>query len=153
MIHMSLSRVATVLKCGPLHSDLTFTGITTDSRQINPGMVFAALPGETFDGHNYIKQAEENGAVAVLVCREVETTLPVLLVADVLTALGKLNLMSLLATAGTLALLGMPWHRVLHQLEVMQPVPGRMKRPGEDQSQTAIVTDNAHLPDALEVAA
>lgn len=90
MIHMSLSRVATVLGCGPLHSDLTFTGITTDSRQINPGMVFAALPGETFDGHDYIKQAEECGAVAVLVCREVETTLPVLLVADVLTALGQL---------------------------------------------------------------
>ncbi len=90
MIHMSLSRLATVLGCGPLHSDLTFTGITTDSRQINPGMVFAALPGETFDGHEYIKQAEECGAVAVLVCREVETTLPVLLVADVLTALGKL---------------------------------------------------------------
>lgn len=90
MIHMSLSRVATVLGCSPLHSDLTFTGITTDSRQINPGMVFAALPGETFDGHDYIKQAEECGAVAVLVCREVETTLPVLLVADVLTALGQL---------------------------------------------------------------
>ena len=67
--------------------------------------------------------------------------------------LGKLNLMSLLATAGTLALLGMPWHRVLHQLEVMQPVPGRMTRPGGDQSQAAIVTDHAHLPDTLEVAA
>ncbi len=90
MIHMSLSRVAAVLGCVPLESDLTFTGITTDSRQISPGMVFAALPGETFDGHNYIRQAEECGAVAVLVCREVETTLPVLLVADVLMALGKL---------------------------------------------------------------
>ena len=90
MIHMSLSRAATVLECVPLDSDLTFTGITTDSRQISPGMMFAALPGETFDGHNYIKQAEECGAVAVLVCCEVETTLPVLLVADVLTALGKL---------------------------------------------------------------
>lgn len=90
MIHMSLSRVATVLGCGPLHSDLTFTGITTDSRQINPGMVFAALSGESFDGHDYIKQAQKRGAVAVLVCRKVKTTLPVLLVADVLTALGKL---------------------------------------------------------------
>ncbi len=90
MIHMSLSRVATVLGCGPLHSDLTFTGITTDSRQINPGMVFAALSGESFDGHDYIKQAQKRGAVAVLVGRKVKTTLPVLLVADVLTALGKL---------------------------------------------------------------
>lgn len=54
--------------------------------------------------------------------------------------LGKLNLMSLLATAGTLALLGMPWHQILHQLEVMQPVP-------------AITTDYAHTPDVLGVAA
>ncbi|MFC1778316.1 UDP-N-acetylmuramoyl-tripeptide--D-alanyl-D-alanine ligase [Pseudomonadota bacterium] len=90
MIHMSLSRAARVLESSPLHSDLTFTGITTDSRQIDPGMVFAALPGETFDGHDYIKQAEERGAVAVLVCREVETTLPVLRVTDVLSALGRL---------------------------------------------------------------
>jgi len=90
MIHMSLSRAATLLGCGPLHSDLTFTGITTDSRQIDPGMVFAALPGETFDGHDYINQAEERGAVAVLVCRKVATTQPVLLVPDVLTALGQL---------------------------------------------------------------
>jgi UDP-N-acetylmuramoyl-L-alanyl-D-glutamate--2,6-diaminopimelate ligase len=61
--------------------------------------------------------------------------------------LGKLNLMSLLATAGTLALLGMPWHRVLHQLELMQPLPGG------HQGQAAIVTDHAYIPDALEVAA
>ena len=73
--------------------------------------------------------------------------------------LGKLNLMSLLATAGTLALLGMPWHRVLHQLEVMQPLPARTTRPGSmkrtdgDQGQAAIVTDHAHMPDTLEIAA
>jgi UDP-N-acetylmuramoyl-tripeptide--D-alanyl-D-alanine ligase len=90
MIHMSLSRVARVLECDPLNSDLTFTGITTDSRKIDPGMIFAALPGEHFDGHDYIRQAEESGAVAAIVCREVETTLPVMQVPDVLKALGKL---------------------------------------------------------------
>ena len=67
--------------------------------------------------------------------------------------LGKLNLMSLLATAGTLALLGMPWHRILHQLEVMQPVPECMTGPTGDQSQAATITDYAYTPDTLEVAA
>jgi UDP-N-acetylmuramoyl-tripeptide--D-alanyl-D-alanine ligase len=90
MIHMGLNRAANLLECGPLQSSASFTGITSDSRQVAPGMLFAALPGETFDGHDYIKQAEESGAVAVLVCREVETGLPVLQVADVLTALGVL---------------------------------------------------------------
>ncbi len=51
-------------------------------------MLFAALSGEHFDGHEYIQQAKELGAVAVLVCQKVETDLPVLQVKDVLAALG-----------------------------------------------------------------
>ena len=88
MIHMSLSQAATLLECAPPQNDVSFTGITTDSRQVTPGMLFAALSGEHFDGHDYIQQANELGAVAVLVCRKVETDLPVLQVTDVLAALG-----------------------------------------------------------------
>ena len=88
MIHMSLSQAATLLECAPPQNDVSFTGITTDSRQVTPGMLFAALSGEHFDGHDYIQQANELGAVAVLVCRKVETDLPVLQVTDVLPALG-----------------------------------------------------------------
>jgi UDP-N-acetylmuramoyl-L-alanyl-D-glutamate--2,6-diaminopimelate ligase len=66
--------------------------------------------------------------------------------------LGKFNASNLLATAGTMALLGMPWSRVLHQLELMQPVPGRMMRMGGDQGQPVVVIDYAHTPDALESA-
>ena len=88
MIHMSLSQAATLLECDSPPNDASFTGITTDSRQVTPGMLFAALSGEHFDGHEYIQQANELGAVAVLVCRKVETDLPVLQVTDVLAALG-----------------------------------------------------------------
>jgi len=66
--------------------------------------------------------------------------------------LGEFNASNLLATAGTLALLGMPWHNVLHQLELMQPVPGRMMRLGGDPGQPVVVVDYAHTPDALESA-
>ena len=90
MIHMSLSQAADLLECGPLQSDLAFTGITTDSRQITPGMLFAALPGQTFDGHDHVEQAMQRGAIAALVSRSVETDLPKLKVADVLVALGTL---------------------------------------------------------------
>ena len=64
--------------------------------------------------------------------------------------LGEFNASNLLATAGTLALLGMPWSQVLHQLEVMQPVPGRMMRLGGESGQPVVVIDYAHTPDALE---
>ncbi len=72
---------------------------------------------------------------------------------DVHTSLlGEFNASNLLAAAGTLALLGMPWHQVLNQVELMQPVPGRMMRLGGEQGQPVVVVDYAHTPDALESA-
>ncbi|HEY5776626.1 MAG TPA: UDP-N-acetylmuramoyl-L-alanyl-D-glutamate--2,6-diaminopimelate ligase [Xanthomonadales bacterium] len=66
--------------------------------------------------------------------------------------LGAFNVSNLLAAAGTLILMGMPWHVVLHQIEVMQPVPGRMMRMGGQAGQPVVVVDYAHTPDALESA-
>lgn len=90
MIQMRLSQAASLLKCAPIHGDVTFTGITSDSRQIVPGMLFAALSGQTSDGHDYLQQAMERGAVAALVSRKVPAGLQVLQVDDVLAALGTL---------------------------------------------------------------
>lgn len=42
------------------------SGLTHDSRQVRPGFLFVAVPGETSDGHDYIPQAIEAGATAVL---------------------------------------------------------------------------------------
>lgn len=64
--------------------------------------------------------------------------------------LGAFNASNLLAAAATLVLLGMPWNTALHQLELMQPVPGRMMRLGGDRDQPVVVVDYAHTPDALE---
>ncbi|HEX2980416.1 MAG TPA: UDP-N-acetylmuramoyl-L-alanyl-D-glutamate--2,6-diaminopimelate ligase, partial [Anaerolineaceae bacterium] len=54
-----------------LQSDATvpcvpITGVTYDSRLVQPGNVFVALTGGTVDGHRYIPQAIERGAVAVV---------------------------------------------------------------------------------------
>lgn len=42
------------------------TGITSDSRKIEKGFLFFAIKGKTSDGHNYIKQALERGAAAII---------------------------------------------------------------------------------------
>lgn len=42
-------------------------GVTLDSRQVRPGDLFVALRGERFDGHEFVEQALERGASAVLV--------------------------------------------------------------------------------------
>ncbi len=52
------------------------TGVTTDSRAVQPGQLFIPLVGERFDGHAYISKALEGGAAGCLTAREAETLLP-----------------------------------------------------------------------------
>lgn len=42
------------------------TAITTDSRKITDGCLFVAIPGARVDGHDFIGQVMENGALAVV---------------------------------------------------------------------------------------
>lgn len=46
--------------------DVEITGLAIDSRQVRPGYLFGALPGFQVDGRDFIGQAVERGAVAVL---------------------------------------------------------------------------------------
>ena len=52
------------------------TGVTTDSRAVQPGQLFIPLVGERFDGHAYISKALEGGAAGCLTAKEPETLLP-----------------------------------------------------------------------------
>jgi UDP-N-acetylmuramoyl-L-alanyl-D-glutamate--2,6-diaminopimelate ligase len=54
---------------GTAGDDPTIRGIAYDSRQVAPGDLFVALRGELHDGHDYLAQALELGAVALLVER------------------------------------------------------------------------------------
>ena len=44
----------------------SISGVSADSRSIRPGMLYAALPGRTFDGRDFIADAVGRGAAAVL---------------------------------------------------------------------------------------
>ena len=48
---------------------LSFSGISTDSRTIQPGSLFVALSGERFDGHDHLAAAKAAGAIAAVVRR------------------------------------------------------------------------------------
>ena len=50
-----------------LGRDGRITRISTDSRTLQRGDLFVALRGENFDGHKFVEQAAERGAVAALV--------------------------------------------------------------------------------------
>ena len=48
-------------------AELALAAISTDSRTIKPGSCFVALRGERFDGHQFLRQAVEGGAAALVV--------------------------------------------------------------------------------------
>lgn len=64
--------------------------VETDSREIVPGGVFVAKPGETTDGHLFAPAAIEAGAALLIVDHDLHVTVPQVVVADVVTALGLL---------------------------------------------------------------
>jgi UDP-N-acetylmuramoyl-tripeptide--D-alanyl-D-alanine ligase len=44
-----------------------FSGVSTDSRSLEPGQLFVALEGPNFDGHDFVEQALADGAAGALV--------------------------------------------------------------------------------------
>jgi UDP-N-acetylmuramoyl-L-alanyl-D-glutamate--2,6-diaminopimelate ligase len=65
---MKLSQLVAALPLldTPPQSDPDITLITTDSRKVVPGALFVAYPGVSVDGHRFIPQALERGAMAIV---------------------------------------------------------------------------------------
>lgn len=63
---------------GTLYGDetLTVTALSTDSRQITPGVWFVPIVGEKFDGHDFIDKALEAGAAGCFCARLPEALRP-----------------------------------------------------------------------------
>jgi len=56
--------------------DAEISSLTCDSRAVNEGALFAALPGTVADGRDYIEQAIEKGAAAILSTPDLPIDLP-----------------------------------------------------------------------------
>jgi UDP-N-acetylmuramoyl-L-alanyl-D-glutamate--2,6-diaminopimelate ligase len=54
---------------------VSVSGLSIDSRKVEPGTVFIALPGTAVDGHDYISRAIQSGAAAV-VCERMPADRP-----------------------------------------------------------------------------
>ena len=71
--------------------DLNVTGIATDNRRVQPGDLFVCIKGYTADGHSFVKQAEEAGAVAIVCEHTIENIgIPQIIVADTKVELPRL---------------------------------------------------------------
>ena len=90
---LDLETAAQALGATRVGPNLTFTGVTTDSRQIQRGDLFVALRGERFDGHAFVDSALSSGAAAALVEHGATLHLgaaPLISVLDTRKALGQL---------------------------------------------------------------
>ena len=95
MISLSLTEIAEIthgrLTGEPAPVPVVTGPVVIDSRQAVPGALFAALPGEHVDGHDYAAAAARNGAAAILAARPLPAAgAPVIVVPDVTAALGLL---------------------------------------------------------------
>ncbi len=93
MKNMTLENIAAACK-GSLHGmtdDVTgkeATCVVIDSRKAEAGGIFIATKGERVDGHDFISQVAEKGALAVVCEKEPEnSTIPYILVEDSFVAL------------------------------------------------------------------
>lgn len=90
---MNLSDVAQILNV-PCTRDCALSGLSIDSRKVQPGELFIALRGERVDGHDYIKDAVRAGAAAVI-C---EQPLPDMVAPEQLVVASSLQALGVIAT-------------------------------------------------------
>jgi UDP-N-acetylmuramoyl-tripeptide--D-alanyl-D-alanine ligase len=110
LIELELGQLAEIVG-GKLIGDAkkVITGsVETDSRLVGTGSLFFAKPGEHTDGHNFIPDAIERGAVAAVVERETDAGIDQVIVHDSVEALGKLAawLIKELKSSGQLRVIG-----------------------------------------------
>lgn len=68
----------------------TICGVVTDSRKVEPGFLYVAIPGERVDGHDFIDEALAKGAVLVFSERTDDMRPEVIRVENTVKALGQL---------------------------------------------------------------
>ena len=81
MLSSDTNKISPVISCKPnSNKAIKFQGVCTDTRDGVSGKLFIALEGVNFDGHNFIQQAEDLGASAVITHKKVNSNLPTLVV-------------------------------------------------------------------------
>jgi UDP-N-acetylmuramoyl-tripeptide--D-alanyl-D-alanine ligase len=88
---LSLAQIAALLGIGVPAAQGLVSSYSIDSREVEEGALFIALPGEKVDGHDYVQAAFNRGATAALVSRPLANAAgPLLIVPDVLKGLQRL---------------------------------------------------------------
>ena len=87
---MKLSKLLQNVKVEKIikNADVEVLDVCIDSNVVVNGSVFICIKGGNFDGHQFVKQAEKYGAVAVVCEREVQTSLTQIIVKNTRKIMG-----------------------------------------------------------------
>lgn len=89
-MNLMLSEIADYVGGVLFGEDRVVTGVSIDTRTIEPGNLYCAIKGERFDGNDFAGDAEQAGATAAILSRKVEVTMPIIVVPDTRLALAEL---------------------------------------------------------------
>lgn len=81
MIKMKTEEIASACH-GVTSGSAEVDSVVIDNREAKPGSLFVAIKGERLDGHEFVKAAEDAGAAAALVSRDVDCNIPLIKVQD-----------------------------------------------------------------------
>lgn len=70
-------------------TNLDILDITYNSKEVTKGSLFVCIRGENSDGHDFAKDAEKNGAAAILCEKQVQVNIPQIVVSSTRKALSK----------------------------------------------------------------
>ncbi|MCP5160949.1 MAG: UDP-N-acetylmuramoyl-tripeptide--D-alanyl-D-alanine ligase [Hahellaceae bacterium] len=98
---VSLTTIARVTGGKLVGSDVVFDSVSTDSRTIQPGELFIALSGPSYEGDRFVAGAHASGAIAAVVRRLQEVALSQVQVEDTQLALVQVAQMNRRAFEGT----------------------------------------------------
>lgn len=90
MEKIKLSEIAQVCG-GQFNKEAEINSVAIDTRKIEKGCLFICIVGERFDAHQFVDEAFEKGASAVMVSRDIDTDKPYVKVDDTAKQLLKLS--------------------------------------------------------------
>ena len=91
MMARTLAAVAREVEGRLVGNDEAFGAVTTDTRALGEGSLFVAIPGDRFDGNDFVEEAFAKGAAGALVSRLAASQLPQIEVRDSRRALGAMG--------------------------------------------------------------
>ncbi|WP_181348918.1 UDP-N-acetylmuramoyl-L-alanyl-D-glutamate--2,6-diaminopimelate ligase [Thalassobacillus sp. CUG 92003] len=85
-----LTRFPTAKVIGELDG-IKVTGVSMDSRTVQPGNLFICIRGDRFDGHDFVMQARDNGAAVIVAEEAMHIDVPVVIVPDTVRAMALIS--------------------------------------------------------------